>query len=427
MDLRQYLVDKKTYIKQIDVKIRRIELKPNKNIITSIVGPRRIGKTYLIYSFIKANKLEDKDYLFINFEDADISSISSDELLNAVFLHAEIYGSIPKYIFLDEVQAFPGWASIVYTLYERKQYSIVITGSSSKVLSKEIATQLRGRSFPILVLPLSFAEVLEFNGIKQIEPLDSTMISRIKNMLSEYLSKGGYPDIVFNDVEYDKFFKEYLDVLIFRDIVERGNVRNISAIRFLMNAIASSYAKEFSIHKNYSMLKSIGMKVSKKTLYAYTTYFEDAFFCFMLNKFDYSLKKSHLTNKKVYLNDTGLAAYFATLKNEKGKLMENVVLLELLRLKENERIEVYYWKNLQGREVDFVIKKEGKINELIQVTNIENAEQLEEREKRGLLAASKSLRCKKVTILTWDYEREISIEELKAKCIPLWKWLLNLE
>ena len=427
MDLRQYLVDKKTYIKQIDVKIRRIELKPNKNIITSIIGPRRIGKTYLIYSFIKANRLEDKDYLFINFEDAGIASISRDELLNAVFLHAEIYGSPPKYLFLDEVQAFPGWANIVYTLYERKQYSIVITGSSSKVLSKEIATQLRGRSFPILVLPLSFAEALEFNGIKPIGPLDSITISKIKKLLSEYLSKGGYPDIIFNNVEYDKFFKEYLDVLIFRDIVERGNVRNISAIRFLMNAIASSYAKEFSIHKNYSMLKSMGVKVSKKTLYAYTTYFEDAFFCFMLNKFDYSLKKSYLANKKVYLNDTGLAAYFATLKEEKGRLMENAVLLELLRRGEEGRFEVYYWKNIQGREVDFVIEKEGRVDELIQVTNIENTMQLDEREKLGLLAASKSLNCNKATIITWDCEDEVAIGKIKARCIPLWKWLLGMQ
>jgi len=425
MDLRQYLVDKKTYIKQIDVKIRRIELKPNKNIITSIVGPRRIGKTYLIYSFIKANRLEDKDYLFINFEDAGISSISSDELLNAVFLHAEIYGSIPKYIFLDEVQAFPGWASIVYTLYERKQYNIVITGSSSKVLSKEIATQLRGRSFPILVLPLSFAEVLEFKGINVAGPLDSITISRIKNLLSEYLSKGGYPDIIFNNVEYDKFFKEYLDVLIFRDIVERENVRNIAVVRFLMNAIASSYAKEFSIHKNYSMLKSTGIKVSKKTLYVYTTYFEDTFFCFMLNKFDYSIKKSYLANKKVYLNDTGLATYFAALKEEKGKLMENEVLLELQRRGEEGRFEVYYWKDIQGREVDFVIKKDGRIDELIQVTNIENAMQLDEREKRGLLAASKSLNCNNATIITWNCEDEVAIGKIKARCIPLWKWLLG--
>jgi len=427
MDLRQYIIDKKAYIRQIDVKMRKTKLRPNKNIITAIVGPRRIGKTYLIYSFIKASNLEDKDYLFINFEDAGISSISSDELLNAPLLHAEIYGSPPKYVFLDEVQAFHGWANIVYTLYERKQYSIVVTGSSSKVLSKEIATQLRGRSFPLLVLPLSFAEVLEFKGINVAGPLDSITVSRIKNVLNEYLVKGGYPDIVFNNVDYEKFFREYTDVLIFRDIVERENVRNITVVRLLMNAIASSYTKEFSIHKNYSMLKSTGIKASKKTLYAYVSYFEDAFFCFMLNKFDYSIKKSYLANKKVYLNDTGLAAYFATLKEEKGKLMENAILLELLRRGEEERFEVYYWKNIQGREVDFVIKKEGRVDELIQVTNTENAMQLDEREKLGLLAASKSLKCNKATIITWDCEEEVTIGKIKARCIPLWKWLLGMQ
>jgi len=145
----------------------------------------------------------------------------------------------------------------------------------------------------------------------------------------------------------------------------------------------------------------------------------------MLNKFDYSIKKSYLANKKVYLNDTGLAAYFAALKEEKGKLMENAVLLELLRRGEEGRFEVYYWKDIQGREVDFVIKKDGRVDELIQVTNIENAMQLDEREKRRLLAASKSLNCDNATIITWDCEDEVAIGKIKARCIPLWKWLLG--
>ena len=111
----------------------------------------------------------------------------------------------------------------------------------------------------------------------------------------------------------------------------------------------------------------------------------------------------------------------------KGKLMENAVLLELLRRGEEGRFEVYYWKNIQGREVDFVIKKDGRVDELIQVTKTENAMQLEEREKLGLLAASKRLNCNNATIITWDCGDEVAIGKIKARCIPLWKWLLGMQ
>lgn len=428
MDLKQYMLDKKAYLRLIlpDVKPRSIRIAPSKSIITSIIGPRRAGKTYLFYSFIKENALNDDEYLLVNFEDAEIGALGSEEILKSVLYHEELYGVQPKYIFFDEVQSFNDWEKIVYTLYERKLYAIVLTGSSSKLLSKEIATQLRGRSLPVLVLPLSFAEFLRAKGIEYGRNVDSMTASRIKKALSEYLAKGGFPDIALQNAEETKFFKEYVDVLLFKDVVERGRIRNINVAKFMINAIAASYAKGFSLNKNYLMLKSSGINVSKKTLYNYFLYFEDAFFSFAVQKFDFSIKKSYLASKKVYLNDTGLAHYFATQSKELGKLAENAVFLQLARQKEHaDKMEIGYWKDAYGGEVDFVIKNDSKVAELIQVTSVSDPKEIKEREVSGLAKAQERLKCSKLTIITWDYEGEIDARGTTAKCVPLWKWLLQ--
>lgn len=428
MDLKQYMLDKKAYLKLIlpDVKPRSIKIAPSKSMITSIIGPRRAGKTYLFYSFIRENALKDEEYLLINFEDAGISAMNAEEVLKSVLYHEELYGMQPKYIFFDEVQSFSGWQKAVYTLYERKIYAIILTGSSSKLLSKEIATQLRGRSLPVLVLPFSFAEFLSAKGIDHGKNIDSILASKIKNMLGEYLEKGGFPDMVLQDTEEVKFFKEYIDVLLLKDVIEREHIRNISAAKFMLNAIAASYAKEFSLNKNYLMLKSSGIGISKKTVYNYLSYFEDAFFSFVVQKFDFSIKRSALASKKVYLNDTGLAHYFATQKEERGKLAENAVFLELVQRKERmDKMEIYYWKDPAGSEVDFVIKKDFDVAELIQVTLISDPKALERREILGLTKAREKLKCHKATIITWDFEGEIEKEGAKAQCIPMYKWLLQ--
>ena len=428
MDLKQYMLDKKAYLKLIlhDVKPRRIKIAPSKSIITSIIGPRRAGKTYLFYSFIRESKLNEDEYVLINFEDAEISALGSEEILKSTLYHEELYGVQPKYIFFDEVQSFNGWEKVVYTLYGRKLYAMVLTGSSSKLLSKEIATQLRGRSLPVLVLPFSFAEFLEIKGIEHSRNVDSITSSRIKNALGEYLANGGFPDIVLQNAETTKFFKEYVDVLLFKDVVERERIRNINVAKFMANAIAASYAKEFSLNKNYLMLKSSGINVSKKTLYNYFLYFEDAFFSFAVQKFSFSIKNSYLASKKVYLSDTGLAHYFATQSIELGKLAENAVFLQLMRQKEHAgNMEICYWKDSYGSEVDFAIKKDSKIDELIQVTNASSSKEIKEREVSGLAKAQENLKCSNLTIITWDYEGEINVRGETAKCIPLWKWLLQ--
>ena len=422
MDIKQYFVDKKQDIMDLDVKTRELRLEPTLNFVTAIIGPRRAGKTYLIYEFIKEKRLKPEDYLFVNFEDEDVLGFKREDLLKSPYLSKELYGKEPDYLFFDEIQNLKDWERLVYTLYEKKKYKIAITGSSSKLLSKEIATFLRGRALPLTVMPLSFAEALKSKGISLSQPLSSEKISGIKYELSSYLINGGFPDIVFGNIRPPQFFKQYLDLVIFKDIIERFGIRNTPVIRLLISSILSAFSKEFSISKQYKTLKSNGINVSQKTVYLYSQLFEDSFFCFFVPRFSASLRKSSLSVKKVYLNDNGFVSISGG--NERGRQMENVVFLELLRKKDN--YDVFYWKDYQQRKVDFVISTNNKVIHLIQVTYISHKDELESREITSLLRASEELHCSDLLVITWDYEAEEKIDGKKIKFIPLWKWLLDI-
>jgi len=421
--MRKYLLDKKEEIKELKVKEREIEFPEIKNFIISIIGPRRAGKTYSIFNLIKRKKLKDEDYLFINFEDDEMGEMKRKEIRKAIFYHQEIYGREPKYLFFDEIQNLERWESFVYSLFEKKRYFIFITGSSSKLLSEEIATQLRGRSLTTLVLPFSFKEFLQVKGLHvKTKFLSSYEESRIKNLLRLYLKEGGFPDVVLTSINREEYFRDYINLVVFRDIVERYKIRDITLIKMFVRFAISSFSKEFSIHKIYRTFKSMNVKVSKKTLYRYADMLEDAQFCFFLRKFSFSERESLLSIPKVFLNDPGIANYGRTTKfDEIGKLMENAVFLELKRRK----LETFYWRDYQGNEIDFIVSKGKKIEQLIQVCYDISDYETKEREIKGLLKASESLKCKNLLCITWDYEGEEEIKGNKIKFVPLWKWLMN--
>jgi len=198
----------------------------------------------------------------VNFEEIE------GRISDFITAHQEIYGKYPEYLFLDEIQSLKNWEKEVYRLYERKRFYIFLTGSSSKLLSKEIATQLRGRSLTIKVFPFSFREVLFINKLaKKFYSYEE--IGRIRNLLWNCIRNGCFPDIVLRKVEASKFFSEYIDLVIYRDIMERYGVKNRVALEFFIkNAIASNSCI-FSINKVYNTMKSMQIKVSKNTLYEF--------------------------------------------------------------------------------------------------------------------------------------------------------------
>jgi len=406
-----WLIERKLEI-PIEIPIKRI---------ISIIGPRRAGKTYSMFQLIKKllEKYKISQILYLNFELTALKNLSSKDLDLITETYYEIYPenkSRKVWFFLDEIQNIEHWETWVRTLLE-EDINVFISGSSSKLLSKEIATQLRGRSLTYTILPFSFMEFLRAKKIEIKKYLSSKERVRMMKELRNYLNFGGYPEVILYLKEREKIISEIVETTIYRDVIERYRIKNIKALRILITSLINSVTKNFSVHKFYNFLKSQGMKVSKTTLYEYLEALKDVFFIFTLHKFSFSLRKSEQTLPKVYLVDNGIL--YVNGIRDKGKLMENLILIELKRRGKN----VYYWSN--NYEVDFVIINGKKIEQLIQVCYDISDYETKEREVKGLIKAEESLKCKNLLCITWDYEGEEKIKGKKIKFVPLWKWLLS--
>jgi len=397
--IRQYLIDFQT--KRFETFDRELKIKLTKEFIISIIGARRVGKTYFLFNLI--NKIKDrKKVLYIDFDMPEFLDFDGKNLKELVNLHLQLFGSL-EYIFFDEIQNIKNWHLGLKEIYEEKKYFIFITGSSSKLLSKELATQLRGRTITYTLYPLSLREILAIKNLVFRKNLISTSeLNKILFEFNQYLKFGGYPQIFKEPELKEQIVKDYKDLVLFRDIVERYNIKNIYVIKRFFEYLISSFAKEISIDKFYNYLKSQNISLSKKTLYNYLEYFESSLFFHFLRT--YKIKERI---KKVYLND------IVFVDRNEGRKLENIVFIELKKKEEN----VYYFKN--NFECDFVIPSKAAI-QVVWELNEDN----KKREINGLLEAMRYFRIKKGIILTYNQQQEIKEGKYKIKVIPVWYWLL---
>ena len=401
---------------------RELVIQSKTSLIQTIIGPRRAGKTYFLYQLMQG--LERSKVLYLNFEDTRLLTVTFKDFLDVVNLHAELFGNEPEHIFLDEPQNISGWERGVRTLFDRRKYDIILTGSSSKLLGREIATQLRGRSIKHILLPYSFGEFLKSSQFDIPEVISEGEAARIKGLLKQWLQSGGYPEVVKSSESNErmKILESYKDLIIYRDIIDRYRIRAPFLIKLLIDLILANFAKEFSVNNLFNLLKSRNIKVSKKSLYAYLSYVEDSLAIFLLEKWSPQMKEQRLSPKKIYLCDNGLVF---RQREELGRLMENTVFLQLKRMQNlNPLLEVYYWKDYQQREVDFILKEGGRITQLLQVTSAGSREEVREREVSNLVAASRLLKCRNLKVITWDYEKREKLNGKQLYFVPLWKWLL---
>jgi predicted AAA+ superfamily ATPase len=399
---------KEKYVKR-EIPQRAEEL-IKQDLIKIVIGPRRAGKS--VFSVIL---LKDRDFAYLNFDDEELLKIKDyDEILKGLI---QVYGEI-DYILFDEIQNLDRWELFVNRL-KRKGLNLTITGSNSKLLSKELTTHLTGRYLEIKILPFSFREFLDAKEFK-IEKMDlisKEIQGRLLNLLTEYLENGGYPEVVVKGYGRD-YLKTLFDGIIFKDIVKRYNVRYSSKLYELALYLTSTISKSTS----YTRIKNSLNFRSVHTVENYMKYLEEAYLFVMLNRFSYKLKEQLKSPKKIYCIDTGMAnAVGFKFTENTGRMMENLVTLELIR----RGSEIYYWKNRFGEEVDFVVKEGYKIKQVIQVTYVSSKKELEEREMRALVKASKELKCRNLLVITWDYEGIEKYQNEKIKFLPLWKWLLD--
>ncbi|MDP2947150.1 MAG: ATP-binding protein [Nanoarchaeota archaeon] len=397
-----------------------ISSKINKLIVLS--GFRRVGKTYILLEEVKKllNKYSKTEVIYINFEDERIPLKSEflSELLPKII---KINGDVPKFLFLDELQNFPDWSKWlrrVYDLYPKTKF--FVTGSSSKMSVSKIPTELRGRYLLNRIFPLSFSEFLKFKDV------DANLEeNKIINYFEEYLVDGGLPEIVLSEKsEKLEIVKSYYSSVVNRDLIETYSIRNKESIKAILNLLLNSTSHSYN--KMYNSLKSLNYEIGKNTMIDYVGFVEDSFFMFSVPIFSYKIKDRMQYPKKHYFIDNIFLSKISTnFSDGYGRLFENLVAINLLK---NEK-EFYYWKNEKNEEVDFIIKKENKIQNLIQVCyNLKSSETFE-REVRALLKASKELSCKDLVIINKDKEEVIEKEwfgiKEKIKLIPLWKWCLE--
>ena len=426
-EIEQYLIDfQKTAFPELMP--RSLSIPPSRK-ISAIIGPRRAGKSTYLFQMMKqslAAGIKKENIIYLNLESTKLAGLTFKDLADMPLLQQKLFSSSSKQLlFLDEPQNVSSWEKAVRELHDAG-HSLVVTGSSSKLLSKEIASSLRGRCLSYLLLPFSFPEFIRFQKLDVSGQVSSHEKSKILFLLQQYLEWGGFPEVwqEESDGQRLKIIESYFDLVVYRDIIERHHLKDTLLIRWFLKSLAASYAKEVSVHKLYLQLKSEGRTSSKDELYTLAAAANDALFLLFLPKFSWSIRKRDPVHK-TYLCDVGYASLFGV-GNELGKRMENVVFLHLYR-KSRPLVELAFWKNVQQEEVDFVVREKSKIVQLIQVCYGFKEPSTKQREIRALIKAGKELHCRNLLIITHDIEGEEIVEWFGDKATvryqPLWKWL----
>lgn len=335
-------------------------------------------------------------------------------------LYPENY-STGLYLFFDEIQEIEGWEKFVRRMYDTVSKKIFITGSSAKMLGKEIATSLRGRNIVYNLLPLSFDEYCKFQNIDTTDVYSTQGKAILKSQFDKYMKLGGFPETVFMDEEVTRrTLQSYFDVMLFRDIVERYKIQNVVVLKQFLKKILNNISSNLSVNKFYNELKSQGFTLSKNTIYEYLDYSLDCFLLFLLHPYEPSIVKQQMKIKKAYAIDTGLVnAITYRFSEDKGKLLENIVFLQIIR----EENPVFYLKNKY--ECDFVIQKKDTIAHAIQVSLTLSDATTRSHELRGLTHAMQRFNLVKGYIFTLDEEDEFVLEGKKIIVQPIWKWLIK--
>jgi len=383
------------------------------NLVVVILGPRRAGKSFFGMHLIHSKK----SFGYVNFDDERLVGLADyDELFSAL---DALYDG-PTDLLLDEIQNVNRWELLVNRL-QRQGRRLVVTGSNAHLLSSEFATHLTGRHIPLMLFPFSFTEYASAAIKKQ--PVTH---QEYKEHLHNYLRDGGYPEPLIRNIDRNTYLSTLLDSTIYKDIVKRFKIRSIAGIDDLARYLLSNIGSEYS----YRTLAEVTKCKSSHTVEKYLRYLEEAFLFFSLRRYSYKVREQAKANKKVYCIDNGFIVAGAFGVSEGiGRLAENAVAVRLRKRELDGEIETYFWKNVQQHEVDFVVVKNRKVDQIIQVCwNIEKPE-TKEREIRALVTAGEELKCKKLLILTESKEKIETVEWFGKKAVvqflPLWKWMME--
>ncbi len=411
---------------------RLYNLKCPQNKIRSLIGPRRSGKTFTFFQLIKElhnQNIQKERILYINFEDERLLPLEVSDLGQILNTYYELYPDFKEkkiYLFLDEIQNVCNWEKFVRRVHDNENVQINLTGSSSKLLSKELSTTLRGRTLAFEIFPFNFAEYLQYHKISA-DFKSSQGRSKIINAFEGFYFKGGFPEILnFQEPFRIKTIQEYFNMILYKDLIERYDVRNHSLMKYLLKFLLSNNANPFSVNKFYQDSRSQGYKCSKDALHNYLSYLEDAFCFSLIPIFTESIKKRQINYRKVYAVDHRLiTGIVSSLSYNTGRLLETMVYNQLRRVYSFE--EIFYYKTSKNQEVDFLITKQGTIHSLIQVSEIISGIQTEKRETNAMFQAMSELAVYESIIITRNERNLFKKNGYVISAIPFWEWALMMD
>ena len=406
------------------LKRRSLQVPLDTGKIITLVGVRRSGKTSLLFNVISdllQKGVPITSILYVNFEDERLE-LKTEELDLLLQAWQELYPEVLLngcYFFFDEIQNIAGWDKFVRRIYDRGTKNIFITGSNAQFLSSDIATSLRGRTISYEVFPLSFGEYLTFKGVTP-DLNSSHSLALINHHLENYLKHGGFPEVIgYDDALRNRVLQEYFNVMIYRDLVERYEIKNLPALKFFLKRIISSATKQISVNNIYNELKSSGFKISKNLLYDYLEAAVNIYLAQILRKYSSSLVNRELGERKVYVIDSGLLnALDFKFSDDTGKALEQAVFLELKRREK----EIYFFKDKS--ECDFIVKKGFDVTEAIQVSATLSDAKTRHRELRGLAECCNKFGLRSGLIITLNGAEEFEHHGIAVTIMPLYRWLL---
>jgi predicted AAA+ superfamily ATPase len=410
---------------------RRLRIETVSGKATVCIGVCRSGKsTYMLQVMqrLVAGSVPRENILHLNLFADRLYNLREDTL---GLITEAYYGLYPEkkntetvYCFFDEIQAVPGWEPFVDRLMRTERCEVYLTGSSAHMLSKEIATQMRGRALSWELFPFSFSEYLGAKGVANAGPMSTKRRLLVLRAFEEYWETGGFPEVTHLDRGLRiKTHQEYLQAILFRDLVERHDVAHPKAVSDLAHWLVDNTASYYSINSLTNYLKSLGHKLTKAAVSDYLEWFEDAYFLFTLRTYDASLSRRDVNPKKIYCIDHALVTSTSSgvLVNS-GHLLENLVFAALRRLYP----DIYYYRTRGQKEVDFIVPVRGGTRLLVQVCESLADPRRRKREVTALSEAMAELSLSTATIVTRNEDEQIAVDGGTIEVVPAWRYLLSL-
>ena len=381
----------------------------NSHLIKLITGPRRVGKSTQALLMLR-----NKNFAYLNFDSQQLLDAWDANLVMRML--DDVYPGY-DYLLLDEVQNLEGWDMWVSELY-RIGKNLVITGSNAKMLSSEMATVLTGKYLQVEMLPFSLEEFFDWNKL-ELHNLKPEQDAECKVLTDDYMRNGGYPEVVASRQLVRSYLDTLFDSIVWKDVAKRHNVRNITDLNHLAMYLVSNFCNPLSANELSEELGFSSVNTTKK----FMDYLHEPYLFYYLSRYNNKLKLMKKAPRKVYVVDNGFVAAKAfSLSENLGRLLENQVFIELIRQGYNTEKTMFYYRSRNDKEVDFVLRKETRVERLVQVCYDLSSPKTEKREVDSIVECAGELKCSNLTIVTKEDERTIEKDGYTINVLPISKF-----